>query len=246
MGAGPWHRPGGWRGEAGQEGGQGGERKAERRDQGSANGADAGKKKKKQNKENGPFTFHGGQRNMKCYKKTNKNESEPGKVKQSQNKNHIKLENEKLWPKPGLPRSADPAPRRPPGPSSAAGGGGQQQLPDERTATPAGSVEPGCGWHRGPLGPKPHSAERLRSPRTGPRTESHAEVGHTGRRQRPPAQGDAAPGGCSAAMTVLGPQTGAGAGAAACPAEGLQGCGPPATSPWTHCSGRSSWASRCI
>lgn len=81
VGAGPWHRPGGRRGEAGQEGGQGGERKAERRDQGSANGADAGKKKKKQNKENGPFTFHGGQRNMKCYKKTNKNESEPGKVK---------------------------------------------------------------------------------------------------------------------------------------------------------------------
>lgn len=35
----------------------------------------------KQNKENGPFTFLGGQGNMKCYEKANEDGSEPRKVK---------------------------------------------------------------------------------------------------------------------------------------------------------------------
>lgn len=70
------------------EGGTGGEDRMEKEKDGQDLGhgkmlthEKKNKTKKKQNKENGPFTFLGGQRNMKCSKKANENGSEPRKVK---------------------------------------------------------------------------------------------------------------------------------------------------------------------
>lgn len=122
---------------------------------------------------------------------------------ESQNESHIELENEQSWPKPGLTMSAPPAPRRPPGPAlgPAARANGNFRTSARRHRGLHGA---GCGWHQGPLGPKPCSAEHLESPRTGPRHRApRGGRGHR-RSQCPPAQGDAAPGSCWAPRRRLG------------------------------------------